>query len=300
MRCMRRAHLILASTVTIAVSAVVALRMMAAPPPAGLQTIGLAEWLRGAERPDSTQWTRRMAVAVVSSPSQPDKRANLDTIAATAERISREHPSVRLIVFGEASLGLYHDPSDPHGAQMRVAEPIPGPATDALGALARQLGVYLAVGLIERRGDSLANALVLLAPDGGIEAVHRKMLLHDLDVRNGVTVAAPNAQVIEVEGFRVGLAICADANARWLIDSYHSEGVDLLVYAVTSAVPWVSLWRGTWPMARHYGAWILAANRAGTEGEDVYPGTAFIAAPTGALWAVHEKGPGYAVAVVGK
>ena len=40
--------------------------------------------------------------------------------------------------------------------------------------------------------------------------------------------------------------------------------------------------------------------RAGTEGRDEYPGTAHIAAPTGAMWAVHERGPGYAVTVVGR
>ena len=296
---MRRAFLILASTAGLLVLALIALRA-ATPPPVDLETIGLVEWLRGAAQPDSASWTRRITVAVVSSLSSPDKRTNLAAIGATAERIARERPGVRLIVFGEASLGLYHDASDPHGAQIRVAEPIPGPATDTLGALARRLGVHLAIGLVERRGDGLANALVLVGPDGRIEAVHRKMRLHDLDVRNGVSVAAPNAQIVDIEGFRVGLAICADANARWLVDAYRRGQIDVLVYSVTSAVPWVSLRRGTWPMARHYGAWILAANRAGTEGRDVYPGTAFIAAPTGALWAVHEHGPGYAVAVVGR
>lgn len=132
----------------------------------------------------------------------------------TTEDIVSPDPGVRLVVFGEAALGLYHDPADPVGYERSVAEPIPGAATDSLGALARRLRLHLAVGLIERSGDTLYNALVVIAPDGRIAGKHRKMLLFALDEANGIRKAAPNAQVVRIGELRVGLAICSDANSR--------------------------------------------------------------------------------------
>ncbi len=56
---------------------------------------------------------------------------------------------------------------------------IPGPATEALGAAARESGVYLAIGVIERdtqfSGGTLYCTLLYFGPDGSILGKHRKL-----------------------------------------------------------------------------------------------------------------------------
>ncbi|MGD0991413.1 MAG: carbon-nitrogen hydrolase family protein [Gemmatimonadales bacterium] len=53
---------------------------------------------------------------------------------------------------------------------------VPGPAAQALAALARELKVTLVVGVHERRGRTLYNALLTFGPDGALANHHRKLM----------------------------------------------------------------------------------------------------------------------------
>lgn len=66
-----------------------------------------------------------------------------------------------------------HEWFQPHDVQ-KVAESIPGPITDRLGAIAAKTGVYLLGGLIEAEAGRFYNAAVLVSPDGRVVARHRK------------------------------------------------------------------------------------------------------------------------------
>jgi len=56
---------------------------------------------------------------------------------------------------------------------------VPGPTTEALGKAAREAGVYLAVGVIERdtqfSGGTLYCTLLYFGPDGQLRGKHRKL-----------------------------------------------------------------------------------------------------------------------------
>ena len=61
-----------------------------------------------------------------------------------------------------------------------LAEPIPGPTTDAMAALARATGAVLVVPLFEKRGPGLYhNSLVVIDGDGSIAGHYRKMHIPD-------------------------------------------------------------------------------------------------------------------------
>ena len=61
-----------------------------------------------------------------------------------------------------------------------LAEPVPGPTTAALAAVARRLGVVLIVPLFERRAPGLYhNAAAVLDADGALLGVYRKMHIPD-------------------------------------------------------------------------------------------------------------------------
>src|ERR1017187_3508649 len=61
-----------------------------------------------------------------------------------------------------------------------LAEPIPGPATEKLGAVAREAKVVVIASLFERRAPGLYhNTAVVLENDGRIAGLYRKMHIPD-------------------------------------------------------------------------------------------------------------------------
>ncbi len=89
-----------------------------------------------------------------------------------------------------------------------LAEPVPGgPSVRALEGMARELGVCIAAGLLERDGDRLYNTYAVVSPDGFV-ARHRKLhpfISRHLSPGEGFTV-------FDLLGCRFGVLICYDNN----------------------------------------------------------------------------------------
>jgi len=61
-----------------------------------------------------------------------------------------------------------------------LAEPVPGPTTDSLGRLARELGIVIIASLFERRAPGLChNTAVVIGAAGEIIGIYRKMHIPD-------------------------------------------------------------------------------------------------------------------------
>lgn len=78
------------------------------------------------------------------------------------------------------SFGMVVGSRDPAGRQLwqrywENSVNIPSPTTDALGAVVREAGLYLGIGIIERSGGTLYCSLVYFNPQGEIMGVHRKL-----------------------------------------------------------------------------------------------------------------------------
>ena len=95
------------------------------------------------------------------------------------------------------------DPSAREGAQ-----PIPGPHADRLAAAARSHGIHVVAGLVERAGDRLYNAALLLDPRGETLWHHRK--LNELDIGRELYDTGDRLGVVETELGTLGVCICAD------------------------------------------------------------------------------------------
>lgn len=62
----------------------------------------------------------------------------------------------------------------------KLAEPIPGPSTESLGGLARELGVVLVASLFEKRAEGLYhNTAAMIDADGSLLGKYRKMHIPD-------------------------------------------------------------------------------------------------------------------------
>src|SRR5215468_12782176 len=87
---------------------------------------------------------------------------NLEMIADLAKRA--RDAGAKLAIFPECAVSGYC--FDSLEEALEVAEPVPGPATEALAAIAGRLNLQLVVGMLERAGEQLYNVAALVGPSG--------------------------------------------------------------------------------------------------------------------------------------
>jgi len=127
----------------------------------------------------------RVAVAQVE-PVVFDREGTLDKLAVVAHDVAVA--GARLVLFPETFVPVYPSSrwvralvsgEDGKPLWARLAHEsveVPSADTERLGAVARDNGLYLAVGVNERAGGTLYNALLVFAPDGSLALHHRKLM----------------------------------------------------------------------------------------------------------------------------
>jgi predicted amidohydrolase len=155
----------------------------------------------------------RYVAAAVQMASGADRAANLERAQALVREAARR--GALLIALPEVFAWR-----GTRGGEASVAEPVPGPTTAALAALARELGVYLCGGSILESAPGEArpyNTSCLFGPRGDLLACYRKIHLFDVDLPGRVAVQesatrAPGTEVVVVptELGSLGLSICYD------------------------------------------------------------------------------------------
>lgn len=163
-----------------------------------------------------------MNVAVVSyEPSWGDKEKNIRRMGGFAECAAKR--GADLVLFPETALIGYDIDFAHEGDERmhhRLAEPIPGPATEALGKVAKECGIYIVFGLSERGDDGLVyNAAAVVGPAGDLVTSYRKMHLPALEP----TWAARGDEpcIFETPWGKIGLSICYDTYAFTEIGRYY-------------------------------------------------------------------------------
>jgi predicted amidohydrolase len=155
---------------------------------------------------------RKYIAAAVQLCAGSDKAFNL----AKAEALVAEaaHHQAQLVVLPEVFLWR-----GPRAQERDQAEPIPGPATEQLGKLARRLELHLLAGSIleQTDGDKVFNTSVLFDPRGEIAARYRKLHLFDIDLPGHVTIresdtrtAGDTAVTVSTELAVIGMSVCYD------------------------------------------------------------------------------------------
>lgn len=144
----------------------------------------------------------------------------LELIRATAKE------GARLIVFPECALTGYIFASLEEA--LPVSEPIPGPSTEEILAVCRELNVYVVIGLLEIDKGNCYNAAALLGP-GGVVIKHRKLHLPYVGVDRFVSHGNLPPTVCETEIGRIGMGICYDGNFPEYVRILALEGADIFV-----------------------------------------------------------------------
>jgi predicted amidohydrolase len=234
---------------------------------------GVRRFLYDEENP-----TRTLNVATVAMEVDRYPGKNRQKVVSFVHRIVREHPEVELLVFGEAILGWFYSPLDTERYQRQVSEPVPGPTTDAISALASEYQVYITFGMTEMDGAGLFNSQVLIGPDGNILTVQRKKNLKSQAFSPGATPVT----FVDMEGVLVALVVCFDIQSQETRSLALDRNPDLLVLSNADwTEPWDTESFAPSYQARRFRTWIVSANRLGQEGEIHWDGHIEIVNPFG-------------------
>ena len=106
-----------------------------------------------------------------------DPKTNLKRALALAEQAARK--GARIICTPELFRSQYFCQSEDH-ANFKLAEPIPGPTTEAFCALARRHAVVVIASIFEKRAPGVYhNTAVIIDADGSVLGRYRKMHIPD-------------------------------------------------------------------------------------------------------------------------
>jgi N-carbamoylputrescine amidase len=197
-----------------------------------------------------------LPVALVQESNHGSAEANLEAIARRVGEAAGN--GAKLVLLQELHNGAYfcqHQCVD----EFDAAEPIPGPTTERLSALAKQHGVVIVGSLFERRGPGLYhNTAVVLDADGSLAGKYRKMHIPDDPGFNEKFYFTPGDMgfhPIDTSVGRLGVMVC------W--DQWYPEGARLMALAGAEMLlyPTAIGWDpddGQDEKDRQRGAWILS------------------------------------------
>lgn len=196
-----------------------------------------------------------------------DPEANVRRMSDFVRQTAREN--AHLTIFPECALTGYC--FDSVEEALPVAQSIPGPATDAMTEVCRQLGVYATFGMLEPTGTGgVFNVAVLVGPQG-VVGVYRKIHLPYLGIDRFSThgdrpFAVQEIAAAEMPAMRVGMNICFDASFPESARCLMLLGADLIVLPTNWPPGSECVAQSTIrSRALENGVYFMAVNRVGTE-----------------------------------
>jgi N-carbamoylputrescine amidase len=187
-----------------------------------------------------------------------------------------------------------------------LAEPIPGPSTDALGRAAAEHRVAVIGSIFERRAPGVYhNTAVIIDADGSLRGRYRKMHIPDDPLyyeKYYFSAGDLGFQSFAVRGTQVGVLVCWD---QWFPEAARLtslKGAQILFYP--TAIGWHPAEKAEFGAAQHEaweliqrshalanGVFVAVTNRVGQEDRLQFWGASFVADPFGRILARagHER-----------
>ena len=241
----------------------------------------------------------RFSIGLVQMRMGSDPTANLDRAVSRIREAARR--GARVVCLPELFRTPYFCQRE-DAALFDLAEPIPGPTSDALAKIARELGVVVVASLFERRAAGVYhNTAVVLDADGTERGRYRKMHIPDDPLYYEKFYFTPGDlgfRAFDTAAGRIGTLVCWD---QWYPEGARLTalaGADVLFYP--TAIGWhprekaeygaaqVNAWQ---VMQRAHaianGVYVAAVNRVGHEGSAdggiEFWGTSFVSDPFGVV-----------------
>ena len=248
--------------------------------------------------------TKPLHVALVQHSNSADLAHNF---AKTQDGIRKAAAKgAQLVVLQELHRSLYFCQTEDTDL-FDLAETIPGPSTDTLGALAKELQIVIVASLFEKRATGLYhNTAVVLESDGTIAGKYRKMHIPDdpgFYEKFYFTPGDLGFEPIQTSVGKLGVLVCWD---QWFPEAARlmaMAGAEMLIYP--TAIGWDTR-DDLDEQTRQCDAWVISqrahavangipvisCNRVGHESDPsnssegiLFWGNSFIAGPQGEILA---------------
>jgi N-carbamoylputrescine amidase len=256
---------------------------------------------------------QKFAIGVIQMRSTPNPAENLARAGDKIREAARR--GAQIICLHELFLSEYFCREE-NPDLFNLAEPIPGPSTEALGVIAREAKVALVASLFERRGPGVYhNTAAVIDADGSLLGRYRKMHIPDDPLYYEKFYFTPGDlgfPVFDTRYGRIGVQVCWD---QWYPEGARLvslAGAQVIFYPTT--IGWhpqekkefgaaqLDAWRTIQRAhAIANGVYVAVANRVGSEGTPEscleFWGNSFVADPFGEILA-QAPGPTENILVV--
>lgn len=236
-----------------------------------------------------------LRIALIQQRATAETEDNLSRAEAALDRAAAS--GCQLAAFAELGLTPFYPqrPADEAARRGRnLAETIPGPTTERLTAKAIEHGMTVVPNLYERDGDRCYDTSAVISPEGNIVSRTRMLHIADFDCfheRSYYDAGDLGLPIVEVQGFRVGIAICYDRHYPEVMRAL--AGADLVLVPQAGG-------KDEWPpgvfeaelqtAALQNGYFAALINRVGPEERIEFAGESFVCAPDGEVIARAPQG----------
>ena len=250
-----------------------------------------------------TDSSGNVTLALVQMSCSEDKA---DNVAKALGRIGEAAAAgAHVVCLQELFATPYPCQSEVHG-RFDLAEPIPGPTSEALAEAAREHKVVLVGSLFERRAPGLYhNTAAIWDADGRQAGLYRKMHIPDDPLYYEKFYFTPGDlgfDAFDTQAGRLGACVCWD---QWFPEAARLTalaGAEIIFYP--TAIGWLPNEKEQYGVSQHSawetmmrshaianGVFVAAPNRVGREGELEFWGASFVADPNGNVLAraSHDK-----------
>ena len=245
-----------------------------------------------------------LSVALVQQSNSDNAEHNIEkSIAGIRDAASK---GAQLVVLQELHRSLYFCQTEDVDV-FDLAETIPGPSSNTLGELAKELGIVIVASLFEKRATGLYhNTAVVLEKDGRIAGKYRKMHIPDdpgFYEKFYFTPGDLGFEPIQTSVGKLGVLVCWD---QWFPEAARlmaMAGAELLIYP--TAIGWdprddkdeQTRQKDAWVISQRAhavanGVPVVSCNRVGHESDPSgqsdgiqFWGNSFIAGPQGEMLA---------------
>ena len=224
-------------------------------------------------------------IALIQQHASTDKADNIRRGLAAVDQAAAN--GAQVVAFPELAFEPFY-PQQPAGADpLRLAEPVPGPITDAFTERAKRHGVVIVLNLYERDGARAFDSSPVIDADGRL--LGRTRMIHITEYacfheQGYYTPGDTGAPVYDTRFGRIGVAICYDRHYPEYMRALAVAGADLVVIPQAGSV-------GEWPeglyeaelqvAAFQNGYYTALCNRVGKEDCLTFAGESFVCGPDG-------------------
>jgi len=174
--------------------------------------------------------------AVQVAPAFLDRDATLQIVVEQVEKNAAD--GADLVLFPESFLPGYPDwvwrlkPFSDREWYDKFADQsivVDGPMLDPVREVAKACGVWVALGITERHGGTLYNAVVYINSDGEIAGLHRKLIPTGPERIVWGNGQGPMLTVVDIDGVKVGSLICWENYMPLARAAMYEQGIDVLL-----------------------------------------------------------------------